>query len=837
MKRFWIACLLLALLFAVSVPASEAAGLQQIETVAAETTDAGVTVTLPGEYGDKGFFKLFWKNTLTGETGSEVIPSGTPEYRIEGESGAEYAFQLYYAKKRGMLPAKWKEEKTEEAPQGPAVWKVLWIEVDCVEYGGVRRQMSESNYVAAEEAAKGFEQFAEETLKGLVDIETTHLRLMEPVTSLSEYEDSGYAIAQDDIDVKRLALYKYDAVFAVARMDGIDAFYNGITLDYTGARQMPGYSFIPFTEDELPRYEADWLPCLAATEWIHQLDYYFGRYGLRICDPNDSRQYGYGDADTLEFLKDTLTMRVTSADGKCVGVPPEAWQYKPTTPPVNENLRRLQNVVSLHVRIPHVVCGPEDQPAGLILQSEGDLSGQDGRVRVDMADVFEEYPDHTGIYGVLYAEGKVSLTAGEKTVSGTGVMEFAFPGAEECSLSGTGKVWAYFLPVQYTRLSTDRSLISQPFDTAYLTRTRGGQRNLFILSDPHTYIYQDDIPFEETVYKQNFTLGPCPEGYEQYTDPVLGTGTLPFVFDTPVLTQCFTWSEDFSARDSRYARPMVRLAGTDRYELWAYADMEPAAGLPEQMDSVFAESMKLAEEQILAPGLQVDKVVAVILDEELPEVSDVDGLAVSDELEDRIGFSNRILLTAALWNKRFSNADCYVIAHELGHIVQSASLTAVNLVHTSWITEGFATWFGETVCRRIGKPVDMTGQLNETDSAEVNKFFTNLVFGVSGIESYNEHVQDMIMPDDSYTFGSLFFRYLEDVYGEGFYQKISEHFLAEWYLGYEYRFHERAMEVQYNADEYFRLIREALGEDVYTAYPAYLLNNAPKKIQPGMVSP
>lgn len=139
MKRFWIACLLLALLFAVSVPASEAAGLQQIETVAAETTDAGVTVTLPGEYGDKGFFKLFWKNTLTGETGSEVIPSGTPEYRIEGESGAEYAFQLYYAKKRGMLPAKWKEEKTEEAPQGPAVWKVLWIEVDCVEYGGEPR--------------------------------------------------------------------------------------------------------------------------------------------------------------------------------------------------------------------------------------------------------------------------------------------------------------------------------------------------------------------------------------------------------------------------------------------------------------------------------------------------------------------------------------------------------------------------------------------------------------------------------------------------------------------------------------------------------------------------
>ena len=72
-------------------------------------------------------------------------------------------------------------------------------------------------------------------------------------------------------------------------------------------------------------------------------------------------------------------MKSRTEYGRYVGVPAEAWQYKPTTPPVNENLRRLQNVVSLRVELESSVRGPDEQPTGLesvdferILEIEGE---------------------------------------------------------------------------------------------------------------------------------------------------------------------------------------------------------------------------------------------------------------------------------------------------------------------------------------------------------------------------------------------------------------------------------------------------------------------------------
>ena len=67
-----------------------------------------ITVTPPAGYAEKGYYKLFWKNEATGEIQSDVFPVDTESYKIDAEEGAEYTFQLHYAKTKGKLPAGWK---------------------------------------------------------------------------------------------------------------------------------------------------------------------------------------------------------------------------------------------------------------------------------------------------------------------------------------------------------------------------------------------------------------------------------------------------------------------------------------------------------------------------------------------------------------------------------------------------------------------------------------------------------------------------------------------------------------------------------------------------------
>lgn len=347
MKKFCAVCLVLAVMLAAFTPSAGAEKAQQIDPVAVEKTDAGITVTLPEGYPETGFFKLFWKNSLTGEIQSAVIPANTPEYRIETEDGAEYSIQLHYAKKRGLLPAKWKKEETApEGPQGPAVWKVLWMEIDCLEYNGIRLQMSESNYRDVELMASGFEQFAESWTNGMVDIENTIIKITEPVTTLSWAEDRGYYLTHTDVNMKHYALYQYDMVFAVSRLDGFDKMYDGIAVNTGTLWAMPGFSYIPFTGDELTEQNRNGLPYVAIHEWIHTLDFFYSHFGLRIGNPDEPDKYGY-DGKTektgfLRYVQDNLTMNVRDESGSKVGVPPEAWQYKPTNLPENWNLRYMQ---------------------------------------------------------------------------------------------------------------------------------------------------------------------------------------------------------------------------------------------------------------------------------------------------------------------------------------------------------------------------------------------------------------------------------------------------------------------------------------------------------------
>ena len=77
------------------------------------------------------------------------------------------------------------------------------------------------------------------------------------------------------------------------------------------------------------------------------------------------------------------------------------------------------------------------------------------------------------------------------------------------------------------------------------------------------------------------------------------------------------------------------------------------------------------------------------------------------------------------------------------------------------------------------------------------------------------------MPGDSYSFGYLFMKYLEDVYGAGFYRRISDVFYEKYYKGQEENFFYSRDALSYNVDGFFSLVRDALGPDVFVNYPGY----------------
>ena len=345
MKRI-IALLILAALLLAAVPTALAAG-EQVEDFTVEMSDSGVTVTLPEGYAAKGYFKLFWKNEKTGDIQSAVFTADTPSYLIETEAGTEYSFQLFYAKKRGLLPASWKEDKPEE-PQGPAVWKVLWMDAQTIEFpdAGIVNTMTEEDHRISDDAAKDFEALIEEYTGGLVDIQITRMTLDEPVTTMAYYPKNGYCPEQSDVNMKHYALYKYDSVFVFGRMDHILTKYNGFACRPEKNREEPGYSFIRLAgEDCFPTDEAV-IKYVCVHEFLHQLNYFYGTYQLEIPDPDTPELYGYDPAPggilEPQFFREALTMTAVNADGKYVGVPAEAWEYRPTRATVKRDLRFMQ---------------------------------------------------------------------------------------------------------------------------------------------------------------------------------------------------------------------------------------------------------------------------------------------------------------------------------------------------------------------------------------------------------------------------------------------------------------------------------------------------------------
>lgn len=347
MKKRIAAWVILVVMLVAAVPAAWAAAIGQVEDFSVEREGAVITVTPPEGYAEKGYYKLFWKNEETGEIRSEVFPVDTPSFRIDAEEGAEYSFQLHYAKQKGKLPSVWKAEKPAPTPAGPGVWKVLWIDAPTVDFRGYTNHMSEGNFEASGEIARGFEALAEELSDGRVDIQITRMTLETPVTELEYNPEHGYAISPDNFDMKHYAMRKYDSVFIFGRFEHILRRYSGITMKTDNPREYPGYSFIPLFGDDIALSGGmEWLTDVCVHEWIHQLGFLYETYQLEIPDPDVTEKYGFrpalegGNVDH-DFFRAALTMTVVSEDGRYIGVPAEAWQYTPTRY-AHRNLSALQ---------------------------------------------------------------------------------------------------------------------------------------------------------------------------------------------------------------------------------------------------------------------------------------------------------------------------------------------------------------------------------------------------------------------------------------------------------------------------------------------------------------
>ena len=398
MKKRMIAWAVLLVMLLGVVPAF-AAPIGPVEEFGVEREGSVITVTPPAGYAEKGYYKLFWKNEETGEIRSEVFPVDTPSWQIEAEEGAEYSFQLHYAKQKGNLPSAWKTEKPDPTPAGPSLWKVLWIDAPTVDFRGITTQMSEENYQASGEIAQAFEAFAEELTLGRVDIEITRMTLDTPVTELEYSPETGYFIDPDNCDMKHYAMRKYDAVFVIGRFERILRRYNGVTVQVDNPKETPGYSFIPLYADDIEVCGGiDYLRDVCVHEWIHQLVFLYETYHLQVPDPDESEKYGY--APYLEgggldhgLFRDALTMTAVSEDGRYIGVPEGAWQYKPTHY-AQKNLSALQQ---------------EKVPDWPVIQAEEPAPAETALADIDPA-VFGTLDAVNGIYDNAYMGLSLNLS-------------------------------------------------------------------------------------------------------------------------------------------------------------------------------------------------------------------------------------------------------------------------------------------------------------------------------------------------------------------------------------------------------------------------------------------
>ena len=430
-------------------------------------------------------------------------------------------------------------------------------------------------------------------------------------------------------------------------------------------------------------------------------------------------------------------------------------------------------------------------------------------VTIDMTDVFKAYPEHSGVYGILYATDRVEINplgSSAAGMTGRGVIEFSFPGATGCRVIAYGKVYGYFLPVPYLRISAAVSGMDQQYDTAYVTQTalRFSERHrMFMLMDPHVYTYCNSVLGDEGVHKKHSILGML-EGEYAYLNGNDCQDHYSFVSDNPVLVQLSAKSRDAYQRDHYHARPLFLALRGNNYQVWTFRGFRPAKGLYDSVDRVFKAAFAVAKEEFLAtPVADMDPVLMVLLDKEMDE-DYIAAIAHSEPMKERVGFWHTIFAYAS----DDSDYAAGLYAHEIGHLVQSASLANPYL---PWFSEGFADFFANKVMQRLGNPPQRFEPISRADFGIVEEFRKG-PRAVAAITAVDPH-----------QFGRIYMLYLEETYGRGFYKKASA---MSW--DDRYRDRKESFATMVRSTDPVRVLtcfRQALGDRVFTGFPEYIYAN------------
>ena len=172
------------------------------------------------------------------------------------------------------------------------------------------------------------------------------MTINEPVTALSYNIIYGYSLPSSELDVKHLDFRQYDSVLVMARLDHFAVYYAGLTTYPDNPREEPGYAVVVMTGDDPSQEKIADMKIVCVHEWIHQLGCFYNEWQLEIPNPDKPEVYGFdpytGNRDK-QFFKEVLTMKAQADDGRFLGVPAEAWQYKPTHNPEKWNLSYLQD--------------------------------------------------------------------------------------------------------------------------------------------------------------------------------------------------------------------------------------------------------------------------------------------------------------------------------------------------------------------------------------------------------------------------------------------------------------------------------------------------------------
>ena len=413
-----------------------------------------------------------------------------------------------------------------------------------------------------------------------------------------------------------------------------------------------------------------------------------------------------------------------------------------------------------------------------------------GVVRVEVDEAFAAYPDKKGIYGVLYASDRVTVFPKingqkvlDKRVQGQGVIEFSFDNATSLYVSGeSGEVYLYAFPVplfQWDSLGTTKTKL--PVDL--VTKTASGRYNAFIVSQaPHTYIHQDSIAYQESVYKNICPLKPLEGEYSKYNGDFIPTvQTVHFLSELPLIIQCSAPRIEDYEEEYIHSAQMKREVYSSNYEFWVMSDC--ISSCSDIVQQAVNTSLNHAANNYLPENIQLDKIIIYGVS---GEIADEMGhsYAVSDYDYEEQGFKNHIGLNIENWsqyNPKYGIVE--VVSHEIGHILHFSCYACGPLIPYSWFCEGIAQIFSSEVleindCQPLGLPGVSSSGYEYVSNMEKYLY-------VDWTNWHGHDLGEISIWSDEYEIGLNFMAYLKETYGNdvlrNYFLEIGPKILSEIY--------------------------------------------------------